>query len=71
MTSGDGAARLAGMSAALSFALGVLARLALVAVMLSTVCLLRPVLLFTIAAVLVIVLRLLVQMNRVARSAEA
>jgi hypothetical protein len=57
------------MSRALSFGLNALMRLALIVVMLSTVCLLRAAILFTITATLMAVLPLLVRMNRVARSA--
>lgn len=59
------------MSPVLSFGLNALMRLALVAVMLSTVCLLRAAILFTITATLMAVLPLLVRMSRIARAAEA
>ena len=59
------------MSRALSFGLNALMRLALIAVMLSTVCLLRAAILFTITATLMAVLPLLVRMSRIARTADA
>ena len=59
------------MSPVLSFGLNALMRLALIAVMLSTVCLLRAAILFTITATLMAVLPLLVRMSRIARAANA
>jgi hypothetical protein len=58
------------MPAALSLGLKALAHLALIAVMLSTVCLLRAAILFTIVAMLIAVLPLAVWIGRL-RAEEA
>ncbi len=53
------------MTPVLSFGVKALAQLALIAVMLSTVCLLRAAILFTVVATLMAVLPLLVRMSRI------
>ena len=57
------------MSRALSFGLRALTQLMLIAVMLSTVCLLRAAILFTIVATLAAVLPLIVRISRIQAAA--